>query len=243
MKRGFHSKDGVEPYETAADETTAYAAYEDSEEDEDRPFVKIQRLMPEEFEAALGGDGMQEVFDLVDEVVAEQFVSLFAGSSADSQGYSTLFYGMESADISKGLYDGEPFAFGSPDMVSDDSPYSFEEEPFGRQTPDEELTAEDFVLQEDDSEDDGEELTAEDFMLQEDEVEDPEAYARQIAEELCDEILNEIVAEELSGWWDATEQAEVLAMTELAPTRDMIRTAVYQAVWEQWAEDSDPSDD
>jgi hypothetical protein len=62
-------------------------------------------------------------------------------------------------------------------------------------------------------------------------LDDPETYAWELAAKLCDEIIDEIVDEKLHGWQDDSERAEV--MTEIASLADEIRSAAFQAIWEE----------
>lgn len=73
-----------------------------------------------------------------------------------------------------------------------------------------------------------------DEPVEDDELENPEQYAWQLAEELCDEILTEIVEEYLSGIRRDDALAEVLSMSEVVGLRAEIARVVYDTVWEEW---------
>lgn len=73
-----------------------------------------------------------------------------------------------------------------------------------------------------------------DEAVEDDELENPEEYAWQLAEELCDEILTEIVEEYLSGMQRDDALADVLSMSEVVELRAEIAKVVYDTVWEEW---------
>lgn len=171
----------------------------------EKSVAKKERLRPSDVDIPLSEDQLAQAMTLVSDIVTDRVQNLFAESSEVSGDVSLAFFGQSRDFIEGELFSGGEFVFGTPDGMNVESPAQSEDE---------------LAVAESDDEDEV--------------LKDPEAYAWDLAAEFCDEILDEIVDEELSGWQDDAERAEV--MTEIASLRDEIRSAAYQAIWEELEE-------